>query len=372
MKASPSFRHVLVGATGMMLLFLACAPVQSQQSTQTLDVSPSGNDSYAVSQADDIKQHARPAHTPAAKDARPSEISNLHSSLPGWAGPPAPDSGGPRFPADLQYHGGAVVQSVQQHLIFVNLSKSTSCHTVTTCWGDPYGFLRDLGESNFIHVTDQYVDSHMDGRYTVSPVGVNVTYPVGPHPFTDHDMLTIVHAVASILGTGTGYGNLYHVFLLPGQDECFDSTYTVCYSPDKPASFIFCAYHGSATFKDIGHVLYSVEPFQDVDGCAVRAGTPNGQLADSTNNVLSHETFETITDPDGTAWWNSLDNGLYGQEIGDECSFLLFSNTGAFLGFDPSDVTLNGKKYVAQPEYNNNSNACTTRPSGLGFGFGNS
>ena len=38
----------------------------------------------------------------------------------------------------------------------------------------------------------------------------------------------------------------------------------------------------------------------------------------------SHETFETITDPDGTAWWNSLDNGLFGQEIGDECSFLLF------------------------------------------------
>ena len=71
--------------------------------------------------------------------------------------------------------------------------------------------------------------------------------------------------------------------------------------PDNLKSFAFCAYHGGATFRDIGHVLYSVEPFQGVEGCSSRPGAPNGQLADSTNNVLSHETFETITDPDGDA-----------------------------------------------------------------------
>jgi hypothetical protein len=103
-----------------------------------------------------------------------------------------------------------------------------------------------------------------------------------------------------------------------------------------------------------------VEPFQDNFGCSSRPGTPNGQLADSTNNVLSHEVFETITDPDGTAWWNSLDNGIFGEEIGDECSFLLFTQIAVF--FDPSDVILHGKSYVAQPEYNNNQHACTTSP----------
>jgi len=30
--------------------------------------------------------------------------------------------------------------------------------------------------------------------------------------------------------------------------------------------------------------------------------------------------------------------------------------------FDPSDVTLNGKSYVAQPEYDNAQHACTTSP----------
>jgi len=90
-------------------------------------------------------------------------------------------------------------------------------------------------------------------------------------------MLAVVHAVASATGD-TGYGHIFHVFLAPGQDECFDSSFSVCYSPDNNNSFFFCAYHGSVDFSDIGHVLYSVEPFQNVPGCQVRPGTPNGQL----------------------------------------------------------------------------------------------
>jgi hypothetical protein len=132
--------------------------------------------------------------------------------------------------------------------------------------------------------------------------------------------------------------------------------FTVCYSPDNFNTFFFCAYHGSADFKDIGHVIYSVEPFQNVRGCHVRVGTTNGRLIDSTNNVLSHELIEAITDPDGEAWWNSLDNGLFGQEIGDECSFV---TTG---GFDPSTIRIGPKLYAIQPEYSNDHHACVTHP----------
>jgi hypothetical protein len=92
-----------------------------------------------------------------------------------------------------------------------------------------------------------------------------------------------------------------------------------------------------------------------------------GSFRAQCNNVLSHETFETITDPDSTAWWNSLDNGLFGEEIGDECSFLIFFRNPSppppvLVFFDPSDLTLNGKPYAAQPEYNNAAHACTTSP----------
>ena len=360
-KCSRSFPQFLATANGTVLLVLLFAVnLQSQQSTsREVTVTPSAADYAAAAAAHNVRAHLRPANTPVGRNTSPAAIS---SSPAGTANQTtAPDSGGPRFPADLSYHGGNVSVSMQHHAIYMN--PNGGC-TIAGCWGNPEGFLSDLGKSEFIHVVDQYTGSTADDRYTVSDTHVRINYKPKGVPFTDADMVAIVHAVAAQLGQ-SGYGNEYHVFLPPGQDECFGKPFTpkqfsVCYSPDDPKSFFFCAYHGSADFTDIGHVLYSVEPFQDVFGCSSRPGTPNEQLADSTNNVLSHEVFETITDPDGTAWWNSLNNGIFGQEIGDECSFLLFTPNSVY--FDPSDVTLNGKRYVAQPEYNNAQHACTTSP----------
>ena len=345
--------------TGPMLLVLLCAATLQSQSLSSKEVTltPSSNDYAAAAAAKNQKIHARPALTPLGRSTSLAAISNSpNADAP--LSPSAPDSGGPRFPADLEYHGGNIVVSIQHHAIYMN--PNGAC-TIASCWGDPEGFLSDLGRSDFIHVVDQYTGSIAGGRYTVSNTHFTVNYHPNAAPFTDADMVAIVHAAASLTDQA-GYGNEYHVFLPPGQDECFNLGYKVCYSPDDLKTFAFCAYHGSADFGDIGHVLYSVEPFQDAFGCNSRPGTPNGPLADSTNNVLSHEVFETITDPDGTAWWNSLDNGIFGEEIGDECSFLFYNDQGQIIAFDPSNVTLNGKAYVAQPEYNNALHACTTAP----------
>jgi hypothetical protein len=353
-KGLRSLPQILAAATATVLLVLLCAVnLQAQRSTShEITVTPSAADYAAAAEAKNQKIHARPAHTPVGRSTSLAAISNSPNATAPLSPTTAPDSGGPRFPADLEYHGGNVVPSMQHHAIYMNPNRAC---TIASCWGDPEGFLSDLGQSNFIHVVDQYTGG--TGPYTVSNTHFTVNYHPNAAPFTDADMLAIVHAAAALTGQA-GYGNEYHVFLPPGQDECFNLGYKVCYSPDDPKTFAFCAYHGSADFSDIGHVLYSVEPFQDNFGCSSRPGTPNGQLADSTNNVLSHEVFETITDPDGTAWWNSLDNGIFGEEIGDECSFLLFTPTAVY--FDPSNVTLNGKAYVAQPEYSNAQHACAT------------
>ncbi len=342
----------LVQLLAPVTVVLLCVMTLQAGSSKPVDLSASSADYAAAAAVKSQTIHARPAHTDIGRVTSPASISTVPPAAP----LAAPDSGGPRFPADLEYHGGAVVPSMQHHAIYMN--PNGAC-TIAGCWGDPEGFLSDLGQSSFIHVVDQYTGG--SGPYTVANIHFNVNYHPNAKPFTDADMVAIVHAAASITGQ-TGYGNEYHVFLPPGQDECFTTPlgFKVCYSPDDLKTFFFCAYHGSVTFSDIGHVLYSVEPFQDNFGCSSRPGTPNGQLADSTNNVLSHEVFETITDPDGTAWWNSLDNGIFGEEIGDECSFLLFTATNVY--FDPSNVTLNGKAYVAQPEYNNTAHACTTTP----------
>jgi len=350
------FLSASTGTALLVLLFAINLQSQPSSSSRQVTVNPSAADYAAAAAARNVKIHARPANTPLGRKTSTAAMSN---SPTGLAGPQntAPDSGGPRFPADLSFHAGKVVVSMQHHAIYMN--PNGAC-TIATCWGDPEGFLSDLGKSEFIHVVDQYTGSTADDRYTVANTHVMVNYHPNASPFTDADMRAVVHAAAVALSIQGGYGNEFHVFLPPGQDECFNLGFKVCYSPDDPKTFAFCAYHSSVDFSDIGHFLYSVEPFQDNFGCSSRPGTPNGQLADSTNNTLSHESFETITDPDGTAWFNTLDNGIFGEEIGDECSFLLFTPNAVF--FDPSDVTLNGKSYAAQPEYDNAQHACTTSP----------
>ena len=261
---------------------------------------------------------------------------------------------GLRFPGQLSFHGGPTLPDAASSSVFVN---PTAACPPDTCWGDPIGFLQDLGASQFIHLVDQYVGETAPGRYTV---GTNFagSYPpsagVGK-PFTDQDMAFAAYFLA-VLSGGVGLNHIYHIFLVPGQDVCFDSTFTQCYSPDNLNTFAFCAYHGSVSDSAGNVVLYSVEPYQDVPGCDVGPDTPNGQVADSTNNVLSHETIETITDPLGNAWWNSLDIGLFYEEIGDECTFV--TTNGAY--WSPSLVHLAKHKYVIQPEYSNAQHACST------------
>lgn len=293
-------------------------------------------------------RQGREAMAPGAKSPF-SSVATQHDS--------APPTNLLRFPADLEFHGGPTVQSAEQSAIFIN---PTAQCPPNSCFGDPVGFLQSLSGSRFIAITNQYVNASGQERY---PVGINYMVPgYSPSagagkPFTNFDMAIAAYSIAAQTGS-FGYGHIYHLFLPPGQDVCFDNTFSVCYSPDNLNTWSFCAYHGSVTDGAGNVVLYTVEPYQNVSGCNVRPGTPNGQLMDSTNSTLSHETFETITDPQANAWWNSLDDGIYGEEIGDECAFLLFTPNNVY--FDPSIVSLNGKPYAVQPEYSNGMHACTT------------
>jgi hypothetical protein len=148
------------------------------------------------------------------------------------------------------------------------------------------------------------------------------------------------------------------VFLPKGVDTCFDQT-SICYSPDNPSTFFFCAYHGSVSFNDIGHVLFSVEPYQNVAGCQVAPPNPNGILSDSTDSTLSHELIEAITDPDPGSGWVANSSLLEsGAEIGDICEPV---GNAKFQFLDPV-LSLNGHKYEIQLEYSNKYHACASVP----------
>jgi len=259
---------------------------------------------------------------------------------------------GPYFyPGDVKKGTGAALVTTTQHALYVDYTG-----TVAANWGNPEQFLKDLNVSTFIHVVDQYAGSKANSRY---PVGGNasVTYSFYGNVIYEHEIWAIVHAAAVHYGSGTAH--LYHVFLPKGVDTCIDLT-TSCYSPDNANTWTFCAYHESVNFgSPLGTVYFSVEPYQDVSGCAeATPSSPNGQLADSTNSSLSHETFESISDPiPGLGYFNQS-TPFYGNEIGDECLSLL-NSLGDSL--DPT-LILNGKSYKAQLEYSNTYHACASVP----------
>jgi len=254
------------------------------------------------------------------------------------------------FPADLKSGGGITLKTTVSHAIYVDYTG-----TIAANWGNPEGFLTDLGKSTFIHLSDQYTGVATNGRYTVG-ANASVSYGFFGNTLYEHELWAIVHAVAAKDGRGTGH--LYHIFLPKGLDTCFEQSGS-CYSPDNSNTFAFCAYHSSVTFSDIGQVFYTVEPFQMVPGCQVATPSPNGQLADSTNSVLSHEFFEAVTDPaGGTGFINRISLDLRGYEIGDECQPLVNSSSSFLV----PTFLINGKKYEVQLEYSNTYHACAQNP----------
>jgi len=263
----------------------------------------------------------------------------------------------PRFyPADMSYMGGALVKSAVFNNVYVDCPDES-------CWGEPEGFQVNLSKSNFIHVLDQYVGSKSNRRYSPGRVFLasSADFCTSVSFCSASDILGIVHAVASDTtdGGGSGYGHITNVFLPPGTDTCMDSGNATCYSPDNPATDIFCAYHARNVFSDIGETLFTVEPFQDVPGCAVEPGSPNGQEADSTDSTLLHETFEIITDPDQVSWGaiNSRDDDL--MEIADVCVQPYDSSE-----FIPAPIfSVGNSLYEVQLVYSNRFHDCTSSPS---------
>ncbi|HZT92322.1 MAG TPA: hypothetical protein VFA05_09820 [Gaiellaceae bacterium] len=124
-----------------------------------------------------------------------------------------------------------------------------------------------------------------------------------------------------------------------------------CYSSSSCAFSSYCAYHSN--FSSGGSTyLYANMPYADTVPSACDAGQhPNGDDADATINVTSHEHNETITDELGNAWYDRR-----GYEDGDKCAW----NFGAVSGPSGAEYnqTINGNHYFLQQEWSNASSRC--------------
>lgn len=253
-----------------------------------------------------------------------------------------------KYPADLRYFGGPLMKTAVEHDVYVNCKTNDQ-----SCWGKPERFLKNLGTSQLIKLLTQYTKASA-GAYTFGE-GTPVTYSAFSHYFYDNDLFSILHSVVKAIGK-SGYGDEYHIFLPKGVDNCFDGT-SICYSPDVPSTWYFCAYHGEVTFGDVGAVVFSVLPFQNVNvrgvGGCIYPNLPSGysQLVNSTDSTLAHEMFESITDPNPntfrTLGWYNIP---YNQEIADLC-----------VAF-PKKMAIGSGKYFIQTMYSNKYHGCANGP----------
>jgi hypothetical protein len=142
---------------------------------------------------------------------------------------------------------------------------------------------------------------------------------------------------------------IYFVFTAKGIGSC---------AGNSCAFSQYCAYH--SWFQDSAlnnrTVLYANMPYADTvlngaTGPCDAGQHPNGDDADATLNVTSHEHNETITDQQGSAWYDHR-----GYEDGDKCAW----NFGSVSGTAPADYnqTINGNHYFLQQEWSNRSSGC--------------
>jgi hypothetical protein len=253
-------------------------------------------------------------------------------------------------PFDMNFNGGPVVTHSAERNVYIN------CPTAPSCWSTgnltPATFLRDLDHSSIIQVANQYLHGDAFNRFrqiTELQTTVKLATDTADNTptATASDIVKILAGALVASRLQAGYINEYHLFFPPGTNVCIGPNNTDCYSPNNGATFNFCAFHSSIDFvtpnNDTLHTLFSVEPFQFVPGCVLLTQT---RVIDGTASTLSHEFMETITDPDGDAWFSQV-AGIAGLEIGDLC----------FAFRNPEQV--GGHEYVIQEEYSNLIHACT-------------
>jgi hypothetical protein len=213
----------------------------------------------------------------------------------------------------------------------------------------------DSGKTSNVYYTGtQYSDGSGYVQYSSSFGGSYTdTSPLPASGCTDSDTsvcLSDAQIQAEITkdvnanGWPKGPSTEYFMFTAKGIGSCSGSS---C------AFTQYCAYH-SWIGSGSSEILYANMPYADTVPSACDVGQhPNGNDADATLNVTSHEHNETITDENGNAWYD-----LGGYEDGDKCAWI-FGTVSGSNGAEYNQ-TINGHHYFLQQEYSNYDRNCVS------------
>lgn len=258
----------------------------------------------------------------------------------------------------LYYHSGGSVMPVNQTyaIYWVPAGYSMSANykpLIDRYLGD---VAADSGKTSNVYYSDtQYYQSAGGVRTYVKYSSTFAGSVIDTNPFpasgctdsvsqtsvclSDAQLQQEIANVRAANGWPSGPSSLFFIFTAKGVGSC--------YSSSSCAFSQYCAYH-SHFGSGSSVTLYANQPYTDTVPAACDAGNhPNGDEADPTINVTSHEHNEAITDPLGNAWYD-----LIGYENGDKCAWNFGSQLGGPAGAQYNQL-INGHQYELQQEYSN-------------------
>jgi hypothetical protein len=252
---------------------------------------------------------------------------------------------------DLINHGGPVMTTNKTYSVFwVPSGQSVDAGYVSTINQFFKDVSHDSGMSTNVYASDtQYssilYSSTFGGTFTdTAAFPGNGCSPYGGASvcLSDSQLQSELSKVISAQGWTKNSTNMFFIFTPKNVESC-DS--------GNGCSFTsYCAYHGDGSGGMIyANMPYAVNSFYP-GNCDV-GQHPNGDDADATINVTSHEHNEAITDFQLNAWYDAA-----GYENGDKCAW----DFGTVSGPNGAEYnqTINGHHYFMQREYSNNGHAC--------------
>ena len=209
----------------------------------------------------------------------------------------------------ISYHGGPVLKSnpVPIYLIFYGNWNSTGSNTQASVSLIEH-FVSTLGNTPYEHIATTYGDTTGNVSGNVSLGGV--TFVNSSTNLTDTSLRT---TVSNAISSGALPRNGNGVYMVLSSSN-INETSGFCTQ--------YCGFHTHASLGGVD-IKYGFvgNPDRCPSGCEIQRTGPNSPAtnvggADGLINVLAHEQFEAITDPDLNAWFDSS-----GEEDSDKCNF---------------------------------------------------
>jgi hypothetical protein len=209
----------------------------------------------------------------------------------------------------INYHGGPVLKAnpVPIYIIWYGNWAGTGSNTATTVSLVEH-FISTLGNTPYEHIATTYGDTTGNVSGNVSFAGH--TFVNSTRNLSDARLQT---TVSNAISSGALPRDPNGVYLVLSSSN-INETSGFCTR--------YCGFHTHATLGGVD-IKYGFigNPDRCPSGCEIQTTGPNSPAtnvggADGMINVIAHEQFEAITDPDLNAWFDAS-----GQEDSDKCNF---------------------------------------------------